>query len=171
MNFPINKYKSIKKFSLEYLDQLNNAFYKISLDEIEKASIIIMEAIQKKKTIFVCGNGGSASIANHFVTDFCKCLSTDTSINAKVVSLSSDYGLISAISNDINFNKIFEYQLERSLEPGDVVILISSSGNSLNIKNAVKTSIKKKNKVIGLSGFDGGFLKKKFKCFNLYSYK
>jgi len=136
-----------------------------SLNYIEEKKIIeilniFTNKIKRKKNIFVCGNGGSAAIANHYVCDYLKFLRQHTNLRPKVISLSSNIETITAISNDFSYDQVFKYQAESLFEKNDIIIVISSSGNSKNIKEVVKYSKKKGVKVIGFSGFDGGYLKK-----------
>ena len=84
----------------------------------------------------------------------------NSNFKPRVISLSNNIETITAISNDINYDQIFKYQAESLFEKNDLLIAISSSGNSNNIREVVKFSKKKEVKVIGFSGFDGGFLKK-----------
>jgi D-sedoheptulose 7-phosphate isomerase len=122
--------------------------------------ILLKEQLKKKKTIYVCGNGGSAAIAEHYVCDFFKQLSKYTNLKANIKSLNSDTYLISAIANDISYDEIFRFQATRYVKKDDILILISSSGNSKNIKNVINFCKKKKVKTIGFSNFSGGYLKK-----------
>ena len=85
---------------------------------------------------------------------------THTKLKPKVISLSSNLETITAISNDFNYDQVFKYQAESLFEKNDLLIIISSSGNSKNVKEVVKFAKKKAVKIIGFSGFDGGFLKK-----------
>ena len=110
----------------------------------------------KKKKIFICGNGGSASISNHFVCDHQKGSSMGTKLMPGIISLSSNIEIITAISNDISYDHIFSYQLERLAKPGDGLITISSSGNSKNIILAIECAKNKKLTTISLNGFNGG---------------
>ena len=152
--------KKFKTFLDEYLLELLNSIKKSDIHEIEKASNKILDTVKRKKTIFVCGNGGSAAISNHYVCDYLKFLRQHTKLKPKVISLSSNLETITAISNDFNYDQIFKYQAESLFEKNDLLIVISSSGNSKNIREVVKFSKKKSVKVIGFSGFEGGFLKK-----------
>ena len=88
-------------------------------------------------TVFSCGNGGSAAIANHLQCDHLKGVRTGTDLTPRVVSLSSNIELITAISNDIGYEDVFTYQLQSQSQPGDVLIAISSSGRSPNIARAL----------------------------------
>lgn len=150
----------IDKFLDNYLYRLNKSLLSSSIENIYKASQAIKDVSKRRKTIFVCGNGGSAAISNHYVCDYLKFLRQKSSLRPKVVSLSSNLETIMAIGNDINFNQIFRYQAESLVEKGDLLIVISSSGNSKNIKEVIKYAKRKKIKIIGFSGFNGGYVKK-----------
>jgi len=159
--FPIKKYKKFKQYHDDYVNILINFLNKKSKINFDEIIYLIEDRIKKKKTIFVCGNGGSSAISNHYVCDYIKSLSTNTNLKPKVVSLNSNSELISAISNDISYDKIFSYQLNSLSNKGDLLILLSSSGESKNIMNAIAFAKKKLITTIGFSGFKGGFLKKK----------
>ena len=156
-----NKKKiSASSFFNSYINSLNIALKNIDLRRLQKAINLILLTIKKKKKIIVCGNGGSAAIANHYVCDYLKFLREHTNFKPKVVSLSSNIETITAIANDMSYNDIFKYQAESICESGDIIILISSSGNSKNIINLIKFAKIKKIKTIGFCGFKGGYLKK-----------
>ena len=152
--------KNFKNFLESYLTQLTQAIKLSKIKQIEKASSKILQTVKKKGTIFVCGNGGSAAISNHYVCDYLKFLRQHTNLKPKVISLSSNLETITAISNDFSYDQIFKYQAESLFEKNDLLIIISSSGNSKNVKEVVKYSKKKGVKIIGFSGFKGGYLKK-----------
>ena len=158
-SFPKKKYKKLNEFCKDYMFVLGNFLSNFD-NNLDKATKLIEKTILSKKTIFVCGNGGSSAIANHYVCDYIKSLSTNTNLRPRLISLNSNSELISAISNDISYDKIFSYQIEHYSESGDLLILISSSGESKNIREVIKFSKRKKIKTIGFSGFKGGYLKK-----------
>ena len=106
----------------------------------------------------MCGNGGSAAIANHLVCDYIKLMRKNTNLTPKVISLSTSIELITAISNDFSYDRIFSDQLEYLARKNDLLVLISSSGNSKNIVNAIKFCKKNNIRTVGLSGFNGGYL-------------
>ena len=151
---------NLNSFCKGYLERLNNTVNKIDIKNLLRAAKLIEDTIKKKKYIYVCGNGGSAAIANHYVCDYFKLLSKYTDLRAKIRSLNSDSDLISAISNDISYDHIFKIQAERYMEKNDILLLISSSGNSKNIKQVLNFCKKKKIKTIGFTNFNGGYLKK-----------
>ena len=155
-------------FLQSYLRNLSNSILFADLESMDKAAKLILLTIKKKKTIYVCGNGGSAAIANHYVCDFLKFFRQKTKYMPKIISLSNSIETITAIANDIDYNKIFSYQAESLCEKNDLIIIISSSGKSKNIIEIIKTAKKKGIKTLGFSGFKGGYLKKKFRYFSSY---
>ena len=153
--------KFFLKHFKDYNQKLTNTINGIDLNQIYRAANEIEITIKKKKTIYVCGNGGSLAIANHYICDYLKGLSSQTNLKVKIKSLCSDSELISAISNDFHYDDIFVYQAKKYIEKGDLLILISSSGNSNNLKKVLDYTNKIKVRSIGFCGFDGGYLKKK----------
>ena len=149
-----------KKNFENYGKELFGAIQNVDEKTLNEAINCILKKIKQKKQIFICGNGGSAAIANHYVADYLKLLREKTKVKTKIISLSSSIELITAISNDRNYDQIFSYQLESLANKGDLLILISSSGNSKNIVNALKYAKKNSISTIGFSGFSGGYLKK-----------
>ena len=156
----MNKKINLKSFYFEYLDKLTSVAKSIDIVSLNNAIELITETIKKNNFIYVCGNGGSAAIADHYICDFFKQLSKYTNLKAKIKNLNSDSSLISALSNDISYDEIFKIQAERYIVKNDILILISSSGNSKNIKKVLKFCQKRKIKTIGFTNFSGGFLKK-----------
>ena len=123
---------------------------------------VLKNSIKNNQKIFVGGNGGSAAIAIHYVCDFSKGANKDWSKNFerfKPICLSTNIGYMTAVANDRNYNEIFKQQLINLALPNDILILISSSGNSPNIIEAAKYAKEHNLIVIGISGFNGGKLK------------
>ena len=143
---------NVKNFLANYLKILNNSILKSNIKNIERAAMEIKKASENKKTIFVCGNGGSAAISNHYVCDYLKFLRQHSKLRPKVISLSSTIETITAISNDFSYDQVFKYQAESLFEKNDLLIIISSSGNSKNVKEVLKFAKKKKWKQLVLAG-------------------
>lgn len=152
--------KKIKLFFEDYLTDLTSNLNKINNSSLEKAYSAIEKTIKNKKNIFVCGNGGSSAISNHLICDYLKLIRTFTKYKPAVFSLNANTELITAIANDKKYDDIFSYQIESIGKKNDLLIAISSSGNSKNIIKAVTAAKKLKMKIMGFSGFDGGYLKK-----------
>lgn len=144
---------------ISYREKLIKALNDLVIDEWDRAIPLIHNAIMEEKLIFTIGNGGSSSTSSHLATDLSKGLSLKLNRKVKTLSLNDNNSLMTAISNDISFSNIFEFQLKNFSKPGDLLIAISGSGNSENILNAVRYAKKNKLLVIGLVGFDGGQLK------------
>jgi D-sedoheptulose 7-phosphate isomerase len=157
------KNTDINSFLTIYLDNLYDKLSSISKKELIRVKNKIISKIKSKKKIYVCGNGGSAAIANHYVCDFLKLIRENTNYKPKFYSLNSNSELISAISNDMDYNKIFTYQAETYLDKGDLVIFISSSGNSKNVINLLDYCNTKGIDNIAFTGFSGGYLNKNAK--------
>ena len=151
----------LKNFFESYLNTLFSSLNNTNINNLQKASNKILSTIKKNKKIFICGNGGSAAISNHYVCDYLKFFREKTKIKSQVYSLSTNIETITATSNDISYDKIFSYQAESLCSSGDLIIIISSSGNSKNIINLLKFANKNKLTTIGFSGFNGGYLKNK----------
>ena len=147
-------------------DLINNSLKHHSdvLQLIDKSIIvntanIILDAINEGKTIFWCGNGGSASQANHLSSELVGGMYQKKINPFKSICLNVDTAFITAWSNDDSFDNIFSRQLEALSMPGDVLIGLSTSGNSPNILNGTVFAHSNKLKVISLTGNDGGKLK------------
>ena len=131
----------------------------INESDIINSANIILNAINEGKTIYWCGNGGSASQANHLSAELLGGMYQKKIKPFKSICLNVDTAFITAWSNDESFDNIFVRQLEALSQAGDILIAISTSGDSLNIVNAAKFSKLKHLKVISLTGNNGGKLK------------
>jgi D-sedoheptulose 7-phosphate isomerase len=120
---------------------------------------IIKQSITNNQRIFIAGNGGSSSIANHYCCDFSKGATPDWKNNKKrfkVISLCNNVSYMTAIANDENYQDVFKEQLINLAEPNDILMVISSSGNSPNVVVAAEYAKKIGMITIGITGFDGG---------------
>lgn len=131
----------------------------LDLDALARVAAVIEEAQSRGRFVWVCGNGGSAASAAHVGCDFGKTAAKPGVPPLKTVSLSDNTAYMTAIGNDLSFDETFSRQLENVAAAGDVVLLISGSGNSANLLRAAKLARDRKAKVVGLLGFDGGKLK------------
>lgn len=151
----------IKEFSKNYLSELKKTLDSMEsdlLEQIEKIAVLLQEAKYKKNRIFMMGNGGSASTASHFAEDLAKGTVVGDSLRFKAVSLTDNISAILAWANDSSFEDIFIEQLKTLMEPGDVVIGLSGSGNSKNVVKAIEYANQKGGITVGFSGYDGGEL-------------
>ncbi len=128
------------------------------IKKILKFYNILLRSIEKKGTIFWCGNGGSASDSQHLAAELIGRYRSNRK-PLKSISLNADTSVLTCIANDFGYEKIFSRQLEGIASSKDVLIVISTSGNSKNILNAIKTANKKRMQVIGFLGKNGGACK------------
>lgn len=142
-----------------YFSELEQMVRAISLDDLKKVLDILEQAYHQGHRLFIMGNGGSAATASHFALDLAKNTIMVGAPRLKAISLTDHVPLITAWSNDTHYEHIFEEQLANLIEPGDVVIGISASGNSANVINAVKLAQQNGAVTIGLLGAKGGRLK------------
>ena len=131
----------------------------LDLSSIEKFIGLLLSARKEGKNVYFIGNGGSAATASHFANDLA--IGTRSkNLPFKVMSLTDNSSVITAIGNDYGYEQVFVKQLEACLGSGDLLVAISASGNSPNILKAVEYTKENNGITIGLTGFDGGELKK-----------
>ena len=143
----------------DYISLEIETLKKLDVDAINEALNLLMETARNHKRIYVFGNGGSSATASHIQNDFGKGVSEYVEDKFRFQCLNDNVPTVMAIANDIGFEEIFRFQLRGVIEPGDVVIAISGSGNSANVINAVEYAKEQGNKIIGMTGFSGGKLK------------
>jgi phosphoheptose isomerase len=156
MTFPDEKFKTVIGFAEAYAENIKTAHGSVDGERLEAACELLAAAYERGASVYSCGNGGSASISNHLACDHSKGAQTDTDLRPKVVSLSTNMEMITAIANDISYDEIFVYQLRTLAEKGDVLLTISSSGDSENVVQAAKWAKDNGLDVISFTGFDGG---------------
>ena len=153
-NIEFNIESSIQ-YTKEYFDQMSQVQSDMDLKDLPEIIQIIQDTIDSGSIVYSMGNGGSCAIADHLVCDSTKGCFTENS-RLKSFSLNSNTSLLTAIANDISYKEGFSKQLEYYAEPGDVILLISSSGNSDNIISAIEYANNNNIKSIAFTGFDGG---------------
>lgn len=139
-----------------YWDQLGSAMLTVDRQQLQAAADLIADTVARNGMIYSCGNGGSAAIANHLACDCVKGARNKTVIRPRVTSLSATIELITAIANDIGYDDVFRFQLSSLAAPGDVLVAISSSGESLNIARALDWASSNGVRTIAMTGFNGG---------------
>jgi phosphoheptose isomerase len=154
--FPIGPYASAASYFDNYAEEMSRAAKSIEPAMLERAAAILVEAYLRGARTFSCGNGGSASIANHMQCDHVKGIRTATDLSPRVFSLSTNVEVLTAIANDTGYENIFVYQLQSQSGPGDVLLAVSSSGRSPNIVRALTWARDQGLRTIAVTGFDGG---------------
>jgi D-sedoheptulose 7-phosphate isomerase len=142
-----------------YFELLSRTAQNAPNEAIGEAIDLITNAADGKQSIFVCGNGGSALTASHFVTDLAKMYWVNKKSQLKAFCLSDNIGMLTAYANDLSYDDVFSEPLQNYGTKGDLLIVISGSGNSENVVRALKTAKKLEMNSIGVSGFSGGHVK------------
>ena len=148
-----------KKEIDQYLNTEIEIIKSLDHDVINQIMNEIRASQERGGCIYICGNGGSAATASHYCCDFNKGVSGEEQLNTNFICLSDNTSTITAIANDISYDEIFSYQLKNRIKPNDLLFVISGSGNSKNIVRAMEVVKEKKNRIIGLCGYDGGKVK------------
>ena len=154
-----------ENFTSAYLCNLQNSFNKKIILQIESLANDLKYCWEKGNYVFICGNGGSAGNAMHIANDFhygvgCKNHSssstTDVDLGIKVLALPSNPSILTCLANDIGYDNVYSHQLKVLGNPGDLLIVLSGSGNSQNVIKAINEAKKLNIKSIAILGFDGG---------------
>ena len=151
-----NKIKEIISSSILVKQQvLQDA---VILNTMEKITNAIVDCFKNNGTVLLCGNGGSAADAQHLAAEFSGRFYKDREpLNAEALHVNTSY--LTAVANDYSFNEVYSRLVKAKGKKGDVLIALSTSGNSANIVEAAKTAKAKEMKVIAFTGKDGGKLK------------
>lgn len=139
----------------QYVQQLIS---QIDVESVKKTVDCFLKARDNEKTIFFAGNGGSASTASHFAQDMGEVGRKIHGKGFKTQSINDNVSALTAIANDYSYDNVFSMQIQYNFDPGDVLVVISASGNSPNVIKAVELAKEKGGSTIGLVGFDGGRL-------------
>lgn len=151
--------KGPAEFAGEYAEYFGSALKALDLKAIGHVIDALLLAREQGKRIFFIGNGGSAATASHFANDVA--IGTRSAGKPfRAISLTDNQAIITAVANDDGYEQIFVKQMEVLMEPGDVLVAISASGNSPNVVKAVEFANSAGGTTIGFTGFDGGKLKR-----------
>lgn len=150
----------IEKIIRTYINDVIGMCEKLDIEKISSIIQTLENARNTGKRIFVAGNGGSAATANHFVCDLGKNAAKDDERRFRILSLCENVEAITAYGNDCGYENVFSEQLKNHfVNSGDVLLVISASGNSPNVIKLTEYAKLKGATVISLTGFDGGKLK------------
>lgn len=153
----------MQKYIDEFLASINNCLSSVPKADIEALIEKLLQAYEQESTIFIAGNGGSATTATHFACDLSKTVLGEQprqqKKRLKVLSLSDNIAVLTAWANDEGYEHIFSEQLKSLAKAGDLLIVITASGDSPNIIKAVDTAKELNLKTFGLLGFGGGKVK------------
>jgi len=158
---------SAQAYASNYLAEMRDVIRRIDVGAVARVVDLLHDTWLERGTIFIMGNGGSASTATHFVCDLAKCTIVEGAPRFRVIGLNDNVPLVSALTNDNGFQHVYSEQLEPFLAKGDAVIAISVHGGSgadkagpwsQNLLRAVQLAKERGARTIGFSGFDGGAL-------------
>ncbi len=141
-----------------YFDKVRKIMDEVSADEVGEVVRVLEEAYQADKTVFICGNGGSAATASHWACDLGKGTVAMGKPRFRVLSIGDHQALLTAYANDCGYETVFAEPIRSWARPGDVVILITASGNSPNVLAAAEAAHEMGCTTVGLIGFGGGKL-------------
>ena len=150
---------SVAHVAQSYVKELTALLDGIDLAALEGAVEAIRDARDRGAMVFIAGNGGSAATATHWVNDLCKAASRSGRRPIRGTCLSDNVSWLTALGNDEGYDRVFSGQLHNLAEPGDVLMVISASGNSPNLVSAVDFARNNGLRTVGLLGFDGGALR------------
>jgi D-sedoheptulose 7-phosphate isomerase len=156
MTFPDNNYDNISLYADAYFERIKAAGKSIDRSRLELAATLLTELYTRGGSLFVCGNGGSAAISGTFVADHVKLIRSDTTLIPRVFSLVDNISTVTAISNDISYEDVFSYQLSVYAKPRDILLTVSSSGDSENVVRAAQWARNNELPIIAFTGFEGG---------------
>ena len=149
--------ESVRVIAEEHARVAAKSFEPAQLTALEKISAVIIDAFRNKKKILLCGNGGSAADSQHIAAEFIVRFKRERR-SLPAIALTTDTSIITATGNDYNYESIFSRQVEGLGEAGDVLIAISTSGNSPNVIAAVLAAKKNGMAAVGFTGASGGKL-------------
>ncbi|SDG39041.1 SIS domain-containing protein [Roseospirillum parvum] len=154
--FPDRPYAAPADFLADYQGALAAALAGVDAARFEAAATLLGRAVRERRTLFYCGNGGSSALAGHGANDFLKCVRTETDLAPRTHSLAANTQVLTTIANDLGYENIFVYQLQSLADPGDVLVTISSSGDSENVVRALSWAVENGLSTLALTGFSGG---------------
>lgn len=149
---------AVRQIAAEFLHDFLQLLRDVDLDEIARVHEILHGARRRAATIYIAGNGGSASTASHWANDLGKAAKVAGEKPLRVLSLTDNVSWFTALANDEGYERSMAGQLENFAQAGDVLMVISASGNSPNLIRAVELARLRNLLTIGLLGFDGGAL-------------
>ena len=143
-------------FCSRYLEETAALLARVPAEAVAAVVQMVEEAFEEQRTVFVAGNGGSAASASHFANDLMIGVAKRREAGVRVVALTDNVPLITAIGNDFSFREVFSRQLAGLCRSGDLLIVLSASGNSPNIVAALETAREHRVRSVALLGMDGG---------------
>lgn len=142
-------------FVREYLNKLTSLIDNLRTESIQNLALELRLAWQENRQVFICGNGGSAANAMHIANDLLYGIAKDTR-GIRAHALSASQPIMTCLANDVSYEAIFSGQLSVYGQPGDILIVLSGSGNSMNIVKAIEKAKEIGMKTFAILGYSGG---------------
>ena len=142
----------------KYCDYVQKLISEIDIESVKRVVQCLLEARENNKTIYFAGNGGNATTASHFSQDMGEVGRKIRGKGFRTQSINDNVSALTAIGNDYSYDSVFSLQIQNNFDPGDVLVVISASGNSPNVIKAVELAKEKGGSTVALVGFDGGRL-------------
>ena len=142
---------------------VNKLTYALELDVMQQISVLaesLLEAWRAGQSIYICGNGGSAGNAIHLANDFIYGAGVKSGGGLRVEAISANAAVLTCLGNDLGYDNIYSEQIRIKGNPGDVLIVLSGSGNSANVVKAIEVANELKMKTFAILGFTGGHCKR-----------
>jgi D-sedoheptulose 7-phosphate isomerase len=149
----------MKNLIESYKVRLTNALNALSQNDIQNLANSLNNAWVSKNCIYICGNGGSAGNAIHLANDFLYGAGKKSGCGMRVEALSANASVLTCLANDVGYESIYSEQLKVKANPGDILIVLSGSGNSPNVVKAIEIGNELKMKTFAILGFSGGVCK------------
>ena len=146
----------MKKYIQSYVSKLSHA---LELDAMQQISVLaegLLEAWRAGRSIYLCGNGGSAGNAIHLANDFIYGAGLKNEGGLRAEALSANAAVLTCLGNDLGYDSIYSEQIRIKGNPGDILIVLSGSGNSANVVKAIETANQLRMKTFAIVGFTGG---------------
>ena len=147
---------SMREHVEDYLQRLQRAIASLPRDRLAQLGDSLLRAYRNDKQVFTLGNGGSASLATHMAADLAKNTIGANMRRFRVTSLNDNTSVLTALANDLGYENVFVEQLINLVRAGDLLVVISASGNSPNVLKAMRYAQQQSAEVVALLGFDGG---------------
>ena len=144
------------QFFENYTQRLQSVLQDKDWSVVEQLAIEMQNVWKNNKTIYICGNGGSAANALHIANDMVYGAAGEEEAGINIQALSANQSVITCLANDIGYDNIYSYQLKAMGQEGDLLIVLSGSGNSENIINVLNVAVEKKIKSCAILGYSGG---------------
>lgn len=144
----------------KYITKSSSVLTELNIEEVENLAKVLIKFWKSKKNIYICGNGGSAANANHICNDLIYGISKLNKKGLNIESLCSNNSVMTCLANDTGYENIFKFQLISKAKKGDLLIVLSGSGNSKNVLKALEFANKIRMETFSILGFNGGKCKK-----------